>query len=196
MKDPIDEPPDPTEEQLAFRFSSGRLCLAFVMTVGERKVRSYERLREPVDLARWVVAAELLDREPRVTAKGLEEARVLRESIYGLVQAAMDGEVSPSTDLEVVNSWARLPDLPPQLGEDGTVNQRVGRRPIEACLASVARDAVRLLGEEDPSRLRECEGVECGALFLDTSRPGNRRWCTDSICGSRSRVARHRARAR
>lgn len=196
MKPPTDKLPDPTEEELAFRFSSGRLSLAFVMTVGERKVRAYERLRDPADLARWVVAAGLVDREPRVTARGLEEARVLREAIYGLVRAAMDGDAPTGTDLEAVNSWARLPDLAPQLGEDGTVDLRVDRRPIEACLGSVARDAVRLLGEEDPSRLRECEGKECGALFLDTSRPGNRRWCTDSICGSRSRVARHRARGR
>lgn len=196
MKDPTDKRAEPTEQDLAFRFSSDRLSLAFVMTVGERKVRSYERLRNPADLARWVVAAGLVDREPPVTARGLKEARVLRESIYSLVQAAIDGEVSTATDLEVVNSWARLPDLAPQLGEDGSIDHRVGRRPIEACLGSVARDAVRLLGEEDHSRLRECEGVECGALFLDTSRPGNRRWCTDSICGSRSRVARHRARGR
>lgn len=193
MKKPTDKPPDPTDEELAFTFASGRLALALVMTVGERKARSYERLRDPGDLARWVVAAGLLDREPPVSERQLLDARVLRESIHGLVRAAMAGEGFAVADLEVLNSWAARPDVAPRLDEDGTVDGQPGRSPIDACLGSVARDAVRLLGEEDPSRLRECEGG-CGLLFFDSSRPGNRRWCADGACGSRARVAAHRRR--
>lgn len=185
---------DPTDAELAFRHSSGRLSLDFVMTVGERQVRPHERLRRPIDLARWTVFAGLMDDEPPVTARQLADGRVLREAIHRLVRAAMGDEAPKSADIEQVNLWASRPDLAPQLGQDGTVHHRAGRRPIEACLASVARDAVRLLGEEDPSRLRECEGEECGGLFLDTSRAGNRRWCTDGTCGNRSRVAGYRRR--
>jgi predicted RNA-binding Zn ribbon-like protein len=187
--------PDLTAAELAFRFSSGRPGLAFVMTVGERGVRSYERLRQPADLARWVVASGLLDRKPRVTARGLEDARVLRESMYGLVRAILDNRSFDQVDLDIVNSWARLPDLAPQLGEGGALACQVGRSQLKACLASVARDMVRMLGEEDLSRLRECEGQGCGILFFDRSRPGNRRWCADGVCGSRTRVAAYRSRS-
>ncbi len=42
--------------------------------------------------------------------------------------------------------------------------------------------------------VRECLGVNCGWLFLDRSRGGRRRWCSDETCGTRSRVERFRAR--
>jgi predicted RNA-binding Zn ribbon-like protein len=42
--------------------------------------------------------------------------------------------------------------------------------------------------------VRECPGPNCGWLFLDTSKAGRRRWCSDESCGSRSRVKRFRAK--
>ncbi|MBZ9993133.1 CGNR zinc finger domain-containing protein [Mesorhizobium sp. BH1-1-4] len=46
----------------------------------------------------------------------------------------------------------------------------------------------------DRRRVRECKGRQCGWLFLDTSRGGRRRWCSDETCGTRSRVTRFRAK--
>ncbi|MCV4932572.1 CGNR zinc finger domain-containing protein, partial [Escherichia coli] len=45
-------------------------------------------------------------------------------------------------------------------------------------------------------RIRECPGRNCGWLFLDTSRNGQRRWCSEAECGTPARVARHRAARR
>jgi predicted RNA-binding Zn ribbon-like protein len=42
--------------------------------------------------------------------------------------------------------------------------------------------------------VRECLGPNCGWLFIDTSRGGQRRWCSDRSCGTHARVRRFRAK--
>lgn len=40
-------------------------------------------------------------------------------------------------------------------------------------------------------RIRECANPECVLWFLDTSRPGTRRWCSMASCGNRDKAIRH-----
>jgi len=51
-------------EELGFHWKSGRLCLDFVATVGERWRRSFERLLAPEDLSRWLGETGMLDAGP------------------------------------------------------------------------------------------------------------------------------------
>ena len=39
-------------------------------------------------------------------------------------------------------------------------------------------------------------GPECVLLFVDTSRPGKRRWCSSTACGGKERAAAYRRRKR
>jgi predicted RNA-binding Zn ribbon-like protein len=180
--------------ELAFRFSSGRVCLSFCGTVGERWRRSFERLRAPADLGRWLVAAGLADDEPRVTPELLRGAHVLREAIFRLVQAAMAGADGRDTDRAAVNDFARRRPVAAQIGTAGTRQLWTGRDAASAGLAAVAVDAVDLLTSRAIGRVRECDAPDCALLFLDTSRPGRRRWCADGACGSKARSAAYRAR--
>ena len=182
------------ESELRFRFSSGRLCLAFCATVGERWRRSFERLRATDDLSRWLVQAELTPRPVPVTPDLLDEARLLREAIYRLVRASMSGQPGRRADQEIVNAYARHPAVTPQFAPDGRRVLWTGDDAARAGLATVAVDAVELLTSSDAVRVRECDAPDCALLFLDTSRPGRRRWCSDGACGSRSRSAAYRAR--
>ncbi|HYN73862.1 MAG TPA: CGNR zinc finger domain-containing protein [Nakamurella sp.] len=61
-------------------------------------------------------------------------------------------------------------------------------------LSAVARDALEVLTGTTAGRLRECEADDCGLLFLDTSRPGSRRWCSMERCGNRHKVRELRSR--
>src|SRR5262249_44180820 len=63
-----------------------------------------------------------------------------------------------------------------------------------APVASVARDAVDLLGSPLAHRIRECAAPDCTLLFLDTSRAGHRRWCSMATCGARTKMTTYRAR--
>lgn len=50
---------------------------------------------------------------------------------------------------------------------------------------------VRTLGEK---RFRACGAPTCSGAFIDTTRPGRRRYCMPGLCGNRINVANHRAR--
>ncbi len=181
-------------EELEFRFSSGRLCLAFCATVGERWRRSFERLRAPDDLGRWLVQAGLGEGAVPVTTEVLDEARELREAVYRLVRAAMAGQRGQPADRELVNAAARHPAVALQFDRDGDRRLWTGEDPARAGLAAVAVDAVELLTGADVGRVRECGAPDCALLFVDSSRPGRRRWCSEGACGTRARSKAYRAR--
>ncbi len=50
---------------------------------------------------------------------------------------------------------------------------------------------VRTLGTE---RFRACDAPTCRGAFIDTTRPGRRRYCMPNLCGNRVNVAKHRSR--
>jgi predicted RNA-binding Zn ribbon-like protein len=45
-------------------------------------------------------------------------------------------------------------------------------------------------------RIRVCAAPDCGLLYLDQSRTGNRLWCSMQRCGTRAKVRTHRERSR
>jgi predicted RNA-binding Zn ribbon-like protein len=63
-------------------------------------------------------------------------------------------------------------------------------------LALIAQDAVDLLLSAQIRRVRVCGADMCALRFLDRSPAHNRRWCSMSRCGNRTKVRLHQARAR
>lgn len=183
-------PPD----ELVFHWKSGRLCLDFVATVGERWRRSFERLRTPADLARWIAATGLRDRRsgPAVSAAQLEAARDLREAINRL---ARPGTTARRGDRRLLNAWAARPVPAPQLKADATIAWAAPLT-VDGVLAAIARDAVDLLAGPLAARIRECAADDCALLFVDASRPGRRRWCATTACGNRAHTKAYRRRRR
>lgn len=179
---------------MVFRFTSGRLCLAFCATVGERWRRSFERLRVPDDLSRWLQQAKITSKPVAVSDQQLQDARQLREAIYRRVLAGLAGESGSHADRRLLNRFARQPAVSAQITTSGTREPWLGADPTTSGLATVASDAVDLLTSPAISRVRECEAPDCALLFIDLSRPGRRRWCADGACGSKSRSAAYRSR--
>jgi predicted RNA-binding Zn ribbon-like protein len=177
-------------EELRFHWKSGRLCLDFVATVGERWRRSFERLLGPEDLARWLAQSGLLSDEPRVSERQLRSGRVLREAINRLARPGVEHDAGDRVEL---NRWAARAPLTPQLTERCKLVW-VSERPVEAAFATIARDAIDLLTGPLAGRIRECAAPDCALLFVDSSRPGQRRWCAGEACGNRTRTKAYRQR--
>lgn len=175
-----------------FHFKSGRDSINLVTTVGERWRRSFERLRTPADLGRWTAEAGLLADAPPVTAAELDGARALREAIYRI--AKPDGNRPAPADVAEMNRWAALPPLAPQVSADLGATTWQGDRPVEAVLSTVARDAIDLFTGPLAERIRECAADDCSLMFVDTSRPGRRRWCSMGACGNRDKTKAYRKR--
>jgi predicted RNA-binding Zn ribbon-like protein len=189
-----DPPPQWSAADLAFRFDSGWLCLDFAATVGDRAHHGFERLRQPDDLAVWLVDAGLSSRSTLVDDTDLDQARILREAIYRVVSARHQAAAPPEQDIKLINNWATRAPMAPQLDTSGTALNWISDRPFEAAMASLARDAARLCVSPELQRIRECEEATCSVLFVDTSRPGNRRWCSMQRCGNRAKKAAWRDR--
>jgi predicted RNA-binding Zn ribbon-like protein len=179
-------------EELRFHWKSGRLCLDFVATVGERWRRSFERLLIGADLARWIVETGMVQTAPAVSSSQLEAGRVLREAINRLARPGLTPEPG---DRDEVNRWAERVPIAPQLTTEGKLVW-VAARPVEAMFAAIARDAVDLLTGQLAARIRECSAPDCALLFVDASRPGRRRWCSTEACGNRTRTKAYRERRR
>ncbi|WP_198929098.1 ABATE domain-containing protein [Rhizobium sp. AC27/96] len=179
------------EERDGFRFRGGHNALDLTATLAARlKPVPRERLAMPADLGRWFVAAGIVPSAPDVEVKDLEEARALREGIFAVSSARLSGEDAPSAR-KLLNDIAAKPSSVPQLDAnaaikfDGTVS---------ALLSTVAREAILLLGGPQAGRVRQCESATCTIFFLDTSRAGDRRWCSMAGCGNQAKVREFRRR--
>jgi predicted RNA-binding Zn ribbon-like protein len=181
---------------MAFRFRSGRLCLNFGATVGERWRGRYERLPSPADLARWYVEAQLIPRAPRLDPTDLEHARAVREAIYRGATALTTANRPRRADEAIINAAAQPAPLVPQLRNTNLVWSLPPEAAGPALLSTVARDAIDLFAGPYAGRVRKCASEECGILFLDSSRPGLRRWCSSAACGGRERASSYRRRHR
>lgn len=182
------------EERDGFKLRSGRLALDLPATLAARlRPEPRDLLATPHDLGRWLVAAGLADRDPRPTEEELVQARELREALYRLAMASLHGKRFAPADRALLNRWAAEPPPAPQLTAHGLAWTGTG---VRASLAAVARDGVELLGGPLAERIRQCAGEGCALLFVDTSRSGERRWCSMAGCGNKAKVAEYRQRQR
>lgn len=189
-------PPELPDSDWAFHLETGRSCLNFVATVGNRGGPAFDRWRDAAALARWCVEAGLLPAPPAVRPRQLEQARALREAIYRTIAAVRAGRRPRSLDIEDINVWAALQALAPRLDGSGRAVTWIVSDPVEAVLATIARDAIDLLSGPDLERMRECAESTCSVLFVDASRPGRRRWCSMTRCGNKVKKAAFRKRHR
>jgi predicted RNA-binding Zn ribbon-like protein len=177
---------------MEFPFRSGRLCLDFVSTLGSRGQLDIERLGIPADFERWVREAGL-GRLRHIDQDGLAAAVELREAIYSLVTSQRSRQTQA---VARVNRAAARTPLVPKLDQTGEVSTWAPIRDPEQVLSTIARDAIELMSSPLRTRVRECARPDCTILFLDTSRPGSRRWCSMEACGNQTKSAGLRAKRR
>ena len=184
-------------EWARFIFVAGRLCIDFTQTGGETGKRAYwERFHTPSDLSDWFSASPLhLDSVP-VSHEDFATALSLREAIWRAAQAIRQQEIPPAAVVDTINRIAAFPDLPPQLTRDGLEQAWRSPATATAILSLIARDAIDLFTGDLRSRIRECENPNCGLMFVDASRPGQRRWCLMKRCGNIIKTSRYRKRRR
>ncbi len=144
-------------------------------------------------LRRWAAA------QGGAAAELFAEALRLREAIYRLFHAAAAKAAPRATDVAILNR---------------ALAQAAERRAVEPCgdgfgwrvgagapgtvplLTPVLWSAGDLLVSRRLAKVRSCANPQCGWLFLDDSKSGNRRWCSMSACGNRAKAHRHYQRKR
>jgi predicted RNA-binding Zn ribbon-like protein len=185
-------------------WDGGRVCLDFANTLRSRwRTTPEETLRGPDDLMGWLREALLLapGTPDPATAAVLNSARRLREAVDRAVLAVAAGRLPASGDVTLLNrSAATTPRPALQLVSTEDRLEPAGTAPLAAdptlALALIAQDAVDLLLSAEIRRVRVCGADRCALRFLDRSPARNRRWCSMSRCGNRTKVRLHQARAR
>ncbi|WP_098024340.1 ABATE domain-containing protein [Streptomyces sp. st115] len=189
----------------SFRFDPGALCLELLPTGGPGPLAYFEVLNEPADLVRWAEESRLPDGLAAVAGDGLAvdglavsraevaDARALRDALWRLAEGYVRGAPPGPDDLATLNDAAAHPPLTARLTADGGRAWAAGGTGT-GLLSTVARDAVDLFTGAHAHRIRACGAHDCRLLFVDTSRPGKRRWCSMERCGNRAKVRAHRVR--
>jgi predicted RNA-binding Zn ribbon-like protein len=176
---------------MKFKYVSGRGCLDFVGTLRYRASAREELLTDPEKLSDWAVEAGLVDAAIAISDAELAAAIALREAIYRVVSARLEGGPPNAADVDLLNEHALQPQLTPVLHPDGSV-RRGGTAP--QLLASLAADLLDLYAGPDIEKVKECSAAGCTRLYIDASRARNRHWCGMGTCGNRAKVQAFRAR--
>lgn len=187
----------------------GHPALDFINTVDSRGERwGPEFLNSYSDLITWGRRLDVIDDEEQRTLLSLAtksafkaeteliRARELRETLHRIFLTEAGDEPVRMKDLEMLNEVARQAQAQRNLAVvDGTIEWRHSRADqLDAVSIRVGWLAGDLLtSRRDRRPIRSCEGRNCGWIFLDHSRNGHRRWCSDRTCGSQSRVRKFRA---
>lgn len=202
-----------SEPAKKFQFVGGELCLDFCNSVGgKRGGIARENLHSVNDFISWAEQGGLLKPEqaedlrrypavhPSEAAALLTRAIELREAIFRICLSVADQKRPSDKDMARLNS-----ELAASLGrlrigsakDDGGFAWQWAEEELkpEHLLGPIARSAAELLIRREPAaKVHQCEGDNCGWLFVDCSKNHSRRWCDMRDCGNRAKVRRHRKR--
>lgn len=142
--------------------------------------------------------AHVAREHPREAEIALSRAKAFRELLYRLCRAEFSGEAIAREDLDALHK-AMLNAMAGRVLIATSHHLHYQWRSVEDldlpthALALAAHDLLLVRGARRP--IQECPGKRCGWVFLDTSRGGKRRWCSDKTCGTASRISKFRAHA-
>jgi predicted RNA-binding Zn ribbon-like protein len=171
------------------------LCLAYANTRYWRgSAAPTEQLNSPADLLGWAATAERL---PPALLRRFDQASGvfggaigLRETIHRCFAATASGRAPDAAVLAALN--LALAEAPPRRHvRPGGWDIGTPAPSASVLLAPVLWSAADLLVGNQLGRVRQCANPDCGWLFLDNSKSGNRRWCSMSACGNRAKAHRH-----
>jgi len=154
-------------------------------------------IEPPERYAEWWKLQE--GRLPEGPVPEVAATRRLRAAIREALDARLAGDSPSATSIEDINAAAAgAPASRQMVAGKGAVSMETRWHPEyggSAALAAIATEVIELMA--DPVRLstlKRCASPNCSMLFLAEHK--RRQWCVGSVCGNRTRVARHYQRTR
>lgn len=181
-------------------FIAGHVALDFVNTAEERgHPDAGDALRTVDDLRLWGQRRGVIARSADSGPWPLELSAAIeaRELLYGLFLCRARGLRVPAADLSRLSRLASTAYQAAHLSQepDGRLSWNWSPSQLATVRHVAVTSAVQLLSQSPAARLKQCPGDHCGWFFLDTTKRGNRRWCSMSECGQEAKTARRRERS-
>jgi len=191
-----------------FLFVGNHLTLDFINTCPVQNAEPMELLADFNALLRWFEASKVLSsrdvanlgRHWGKSVRGKEVVENMRKFRERLRKQVVAWEHGGTVHRTVLNELNRLMAEHPMLtrlkvsGSSCSTELWFAPRQPESLFAPLAHSAARLFANVDRKRVRKCG--HCVLHFYDTSKKGNRRWCSMQQCGNRLKVAAYAARQR
>lgn len=171
--------------------ASLRAVQAFVNTLdGEHGIEGFAT---PDGLRDFLIDFELAEPGLSITDSDLAHALAVRDALRDLFVARVGGQCSDAS-LRLLERAA----------VDGRLTVRIDEHQprLVASAGGLAGGLAELVAAVQTAavdgslrRLKACRRSSCQWLFWDNSPPASGVWCSMAICGNRTKVGRHRARA-
>jgi predicted RNA-binding Zn ribbon-like protein len=174
-------------------FVAGNPALDFVNTAEERgHPDAADALIIANDLCSWGQRYGLITRaaaRDMDTTAEFEQAVEARELLYKLFYARSHQRPLARPDLTRLAQLAAsaYAEATVEVTNDGTIRWHWNRSRLATIRHVAVISAIDLLSTEPTTRLKQCPGDHCGWFFLDTTKRGNRRWCSMSECGQEAK---------
>lgn len=181
-------------------FVAGHPALDFVNTAEERgHSLCGEVLHTPEDLRTWGYRYGVIDTTASSENPDGELAQAIdaRELLYRLWFSRVHGFMDTAADLRRLQGLAVEAYGAGRLEPAGRdqLGWQWGRSELASIRHIAVASAIQLLTATGTTRVKQCPGMHCGWFFLDTTKRGNRRWCSMSECGQAAKTAGRRRRA-
>ncbi|HEY3904183.1 MAG TPA: ABATE domain-containing protein [Streptosporangiaceae bacterium] len=178
-------------------FVGGHVALDFVNTAEERgHADSSDMLRAPADLLGWgerygLISAPAGDGDQAEFQRAIEA----RELLYAVFFARRADELATPGQLARLSELGATAYRAGELrrDDDGTITWTWDTARLDTIRHIAVTSAIDLLRAEPSARLKQCPGDHCGWFFLDTTKRGNRRWCSMAECGQDAKDEYRRA---
>jgi predicted RNA-binding Zn ribbon-like protein len=202
-----------TSQQPALRFDDGgwaqaignHVALDLVNTISWRldAARTVDRLPDGEALVRWAHFVGLLDddtaaalaravaEDPAAASKVAARVRKTREQLHRVVQPLATGEEPAQEDVAALQRQLFEVLGRADVAAPMPLAWSVELRSLDDLPDALGLQVWRLLEQENPARLRQCQDSDCGWLFLDRTKNASRVWCSSADCGNRTRARRH-----
>jgi len=173
-------------------FVAGNPALDFVNTAEERgHPDAGDALIAVSDLCSWGQRYGLITHaaaEDQTTAE-FKQAVEARDLLYALFYAHTHHRPPARPDLTRLAQLAACAyaEATVEPTSDGTIRWRWNPSRLATIRHVAVTSAIDLLATGPTARVKQCPGDHCGWFFLDTTKRGNRRWCSMSECGQEAK---------
>jgi CGNR zinc finger/Putative stress-induced transcription regulator len=153
-----------------------------------------DELETPAGLEGWMRERDLLATGGRISTADRRRALELCSALRSFVQLPPNSRGSARQRAGCLNRVTEFYPLVVKVGPMG----KLRLRPLPgACgLGNVLAELLALTDNGRLDNLKMCSSDECHWVFLDRSKPGNRRWCSSLLCGNRQKMRDYRRRGK
>ena len=189
------------QEKSKFLWVGNWPAIDFINTAIMVEGKPVDLLEAADDVVLWLAQSHLSEKTSDVglppPKRLIDEARAYRGLLrQGIAQFGRQRRISAGL-LGKTNEYLRRCVSSRELREDGKGYRSLTSWHLQSAedyLVPIADSFAKLATEADPGRIRKCKNPECVLYFYDTSKAGNRAWCSLDLCGNKLRMAASRRR--